>query len=208
MALIRCKECGKEVSRNAAACPNCGAPIKKKGTSLGAGCLTILILTGLGTWIAMKVQDYNQSPEGRAASAKREAARVAEQEAEQHAEERAAKQRAAAQARLKREAQTFSADQVVAYYAANEVAGDQALKGKVFKVKGAVDHVSKDLLNKSYVVVKAGEGPSFRNVQCFFDDSHLDELAPLRPGREVVIFGTCKGLMVNVLMEDCELVTE
>jgi len=27
MALIKCKECGKEVSDKAAACPGCGAPI-------------------------------------------------------------------------------------------------------------------------------------------------------------------------------------
>ena len=28
MALIRCKECGKEISENAKSCPNCGNPIK------------------------------------------------------------------------------------------------------------------------------------------------------------------------------------
>jgi len=28
MALIKCPECGKEVSSNAAVCPNCGTPIK------------------------------------------------------------------------------------------------------------------------------------------------------------------------------------
>ncbi len=30
MALIKCPECGKEVSSLAASCPNCGCPIKKK----------------------------------------------------------------------------------------------------------------------------------------------------------------------------------
>lgn len=29
MALIKCSECGKEVSDKANACPNCGAPIKE-----------------------------------------------------------------------------------------------------------------------------------------------------------------------------------
>ena len=28
MALVKCPECGKEVSSNAAVCPNCGTPIK------------------------------------------------------------------------------------------------------------------------------------------------------------------------------------
>jgi|SRR5882724_817643 len=30
MALIKCKECGREISSNAAACPGCGAPVEKK----------------------------------------------------------------------------------------------------------------------------------------------------------------------------------
>lgn len=30
MALIKCPECGKEVSENAVACPNCGSPITKQ----------------------------------------------------------------------------------------------------------------------------------------------------------------------------------
>ena len=33
MALIKCSECGKEVSSNADACPNCGNPIKKGSAS-------------------------------------------------------------------------------------------------------------------------------------------------------------------------------
>lgn len=30
MALIKCTECGKEVSENAMSCPNCGNPIKQR----------------------------------------------------------------------------------------------------------------------------------------------------------------------------------
>jgi len=33
MALVKCKECGQEVSQKAGSCPKCGAPIEKK-TSL------------------------------------------------------------------------------------------------------------------------------------------------------------------------------
>lgn len=29
MALIKCKECGKEISDKAKVCPNCGAPLEK-----------------------------------------------------------------------------------------------------------------------------------------------------------------------------------
>ena len=41
MALIKCKECGKDVSSEAKQCPNCGAPIKK---SRGCGIVFISFL--------------------------------------------------------------------------------------------------------------------------------------------------------------------
>lgn len=44
MALIKCPECGKEISDKAAACPNCGAVVKKKfcqhcGESIDSDCV-------------------------------------------------------------------------------------------------------------------------------------------------------------------------
>lgn len=33
MALIKCPECGKEISDKAAACPNCGCPVSEMSTS-------------------------------------------------------------------------------------------------------------------------------------------------------------------------------
>ncbi len=39
MALIKCKECGEQVSNKAKKCPKCGAPIKGKG----GGCATVIV---------------------------------------------------------------------------------------------------------------------------------------------------------------------
>ena len=44
MALIKCKECGHEVSDKADKCPNCGAPVPKKSS---AGGVVIILLLGL-----------------------------------------------------------------------------------------------------------------------------------------------------------------
>jgi len=49
MALKKCKECGNEVSTEAASCPKCGAPIKKQTGCLGyfGWAFVILILLGV-----------------------------------------------------------------------------------------------------------------------------------------------------------------
>jgi hypothetical protein len=56
MALVKCKECGKDVSEKAESCPNCGAPVEVKPKSFRlsksekkGGCLSSIIkLFGLG----------------------------------------------------------------------------------------------------------------------------------------------------------------
>lgn len=59
MAMTKCRECGREVSDQAAACPGCGAPIaprevsatakRYKGHMVGAGVLFCAGLVGLVT---------------------------------------------------------------------------------------------------------------------------------------------------------------
>jgi len=53
MALIRCKECGKEASDGAGKCPNCGAKIRKSagllGFLLGAAVLVAMVQCTLRT---------------------------------------------------------------------------------------------------------------------------------------------------------------
>lgn len=44
MALIKCSECGHEVSDQANQCPNCGAPIKSPSTLLNNSYLTLISL--------------------------------------------------------------------------------------------------------------------------------------------------------------------
>lgn len=40
MALIKCPECGKEVSDKAGSCPNCGFPMANKPTTVKIRCLS------------------------------------------------------------------------------------------------------------------------------------------------------------------------
>lgn len=46
MAIVECKECGKEISSEAKACPGCGAPLPREGMS---GLAKGLIFVGIGS---------------------------------------------------------------------------------------------------------------------------------------------------------------
>lgn len=50
MALVKCKECGAEISKKAKSCPKCGAP--NKASSSGCG---ILVLLGIGLIVAIAI---------------------------------------------------------------------------------------------------------------------------------------------------------
>lgn len=53
MALTKCRECGKEISTEAASCPHCGAPMKTaapKNSNTGMGCLGVIVLIAIIGW--------------------------------------------------------------------------------------------------------------------------------------------------------------
>ena len=59
MAIIKCPECGKNVSENAKSCPNCGSPINtKKSFFLKPWVWVVIILTGILVWA---MSDYNSN---------------------------------------------------------------------------------------------------------------------------------------------------
>jgi hypothetical protein len=69
MALKKCKECGKKVSSKAGACPDCGAPVRKRGAgTLVAGCLIWLI--GGIVLLAWLTGRGHEQPERRGAAEK------------------------------------------------------------------------------------------------------------------------------------------
>jgi hypothetical protein len=107
--------------------------VNQGGVSNGARIVGLLI------WAGVKWNAYTQSPEYRADVAKKEAqaetdrkANAAKEEADRRAAEEQVKASLEEAKKLKERAKTFSADQVVSYYSANEVAGDEAMKGRVY----------------------------------------------------------------------------
>ena len=58
MALVNCKECGKEVSGKADTCPHCGVPLKKQPTQYGCG---TLIVIGVVSFILIGIFSSNDT---------------------------------------------------------------------------------------------------------------------------------------------------
>ena len=56
MALIKCPECGKEISDKAKKCPNCGYSNKKSGNVYKVGIITIVVIViiAMAVFFALK----------------------------------------------------------------------------------------------------------------------------------------------------------
>ncbi len=58
MPLTACKECGNEVSTKAAACPKCGAPVRRPGSIVGG--FIVLVIVGALAYALMSGGDESQ----------------------------------------------------------------------------------------------------------------------------------------------------
>ncbi len=72
MALIRCRECGKDVSTEASACPGCGAPINsaptKKKSEIIAGVIVLIVIVGIAVSMGRPDEKKEKPVEAQATS--------------------------------------------------------------------------------------------------------------------------------------------
>lgn len=59
--LTKCKDCGKEISKKATACPNCGAPVAKQVSRGCAGVVILVALIFVGTYISTQLSGPSSS---------------------------------------------------------------------------------------------------------------------------------------------------
>lgn len=78
MALRTCKECGKEVSSRADKCPNCGAPVKRKGIGCCGGILILLFIGIIASAIIPIIAGKNYVEQREVARARHEVATAPE----------------------------------------------------------------------------------------------------------------------------------
>jgi hypothetical protein len=92
---------------------------------------------------------------------------------------------------------------ILSDYRENEVSADNKYKGRLVQVGGTVNDIKKDFRDSLYVTIGTGAAFEMPTVQAFFDDSMNQQLASLRKSQKLAVVCRVKGLMVNVLMEDC-----
>lgn len=103
-------------------------------------------------------------------------------------------------------AKAINANVLLASYLENEVRADETFKGKWCVLTGKVDTIGKDILNNSYITFQH-EG-QLRHVQCFFKSkSEKEKLSKLDKGDPITIAGKVSGLMGNVGVEDCQILS-
>jgi hypothetical protein len=99
---------------------------------------------------------------------------------------------------------TVAANTIIQDYQDNEIAADQKYKDKRVRVTGIVDQVGKDIMGDMYVTVVA-KSSDFHVVQCYFAKPDQTELAALKKRARIIVVGTCGGLMMNVLLNNCTI---
>jgi hypothetical protein len=95
---------------------------------------------------------------------------------------------------------------ILAHYHDNEVAADANYKGRVVELRGRVGDIKKEILGRPYVTLGTGADFEIPMVQCVFNVGKGEDTAPIQPGQEATVRGKVDGLMMNVLLSDCELV--
>lgn len=97
---------------------------------------------------------------------------------------------------------TQSAVGLVYYYKINPQKAAKRFEGVGMYVSGLIDEVGQDSANRTYLTLQAGKD-ELRHVLCYL--TNPDAAAQLQPGQSVVVWGTCQGLRLNVLLTHCEI---
>jgi hypothetical protein len=179
MALIKCKECGKDISSDVKACPHCG---KKRGMGLLGKLILYPFLGFVGLMVLVSVVGGGSKGSGSAGGSS--AAAPPPPPAEPAIE--------------------VTATQLHKAYHANEVAADAQYKDKHVLVTGTVEGIKKDAFGSPYLSIESGQ--MFMNLHCTFSRDSAGQLAQVSKGSSVKLAGRVSGMVVgSVMVKDCQL---
>lgn len=107
----------------------------------------------------------------------------------------------------KEEVIEVTADELVAAYKENELAGDQKYKGKTLLVTGVLDSIQSGIDDTPFLLLKAGGEFEFNMPQAHFAKSETDSLVALKKGESIKIKCVSDGEMIgSPMLKDCKVV--
>lgn len=211
MPMIVCPDCSKEMSDAAPACPNCGRPNSPRAATPAERPVSILL--GIGILLVPLIFAWFTLRKGYSTKAKVISftwlllilAILAAQDGGKKSTSSGSLSQSSSENEAAPEASAMQVDirQLLGDYKGNEVAADNRYKGNLVEVTGIVGDIKKDIMDNLYVTLGTGKQFEIPQVQAFFDDSMNNQLGSLRQGQRLTVVCTIKGLMMNVLGEDC-----
>lgn len=99
-------------------------------------------------------------------------------------------------------------DSLLSEYKDNEVRADSEFKGRTVTFSGVANTIGKDILDTIYITVGHGWDFELPEVQCMFNDQWARQAARVSKGDRVRLRGHVQGKMMNVLVRDCEFVSD
>lgn len=206
MALIQCRECGREISDQAATCPGCGAPPPKAAPAPKQQppppaparkrprwpwvMLGVLLLFGgcracascLRPLAELGAVDEPATPTAQRAPVEQDDSRDREAAA------------------------GVTAEGLCREFATNELRATTAHKGRYLNIKGRVADVGIGVMNDKYVTIR-GEG-MWSGVHCSLEKGQEDGAMHVSKGDEVILQGQVSGLTLGrVHVDRCRFVS-
>lgn len=191
MALLKCAECGGNVSSEAPACPHCGKPMLRAAQPTPTAQTKTrpwawILLAVIGAAVAWASMTHGNSTADHV---------VATGTASETA--------ASTPAKVQQLPPGLAVDAVKLHadYKANEVAADMRYKDKSLIVTGSLLSINKDITDDPYLALDSGN--EFESVHASFDKDALNQLATLERGQVIVLHCVGRGLIIGSPMLKC-----
>ena len=193
--MVKCKVCGKEISKGAK-CPNCG-----KDSRCFVSRHKVLTVIGGLVIIGVLGSVTGGNSNNKISDSKQTSVSVENSDSKQTSVSNENSNKKQMEPEL-----NISATELINAYKENEIKADKMYKGKIVEVNGIVDAIDSGIDDKAIVRLSDGDEFSFDNVQCCIDDENQDKACELKKGENVKIIGKADGEIAGTpFIKDCKI---
>jgi hypothetical protein len=99
----------------------------------------------------------------------------------------------------------LSVTELVSAFSTDESKANNLYLGKVLEVKGNLKEI---ILNDSSLVLLLGDSTQAIGISCYLQKDQKDHYAALEKGKPVGVKGICNGMLLDIVLDKCILITE